>query len=182
MRKVIVSTMMTVDGVIDNPQNWSFDYANEEFMQYASELLFASDTLIMGRETYQVFSEAWSSRAGADSFADRMNALPKFVASRTLNEPLEWNAALFKGDVAEEVARLKQLTGENILQYGCGELTQTLLESGLIDELRLLVYPVLVGSGQRLLANLGKTKMNLLSATPFSTGVVALHYQPASKA
>jgi dihydrofolate reductase len=134
----------------------------------------------MGRLTYEGFAEAWSARAGSDVFADRMNALPKYVASRTLSEPLRWNANLIKGNVADEVAKLKAQPGQNILQYGCGELTHTLLEHGLVDELRLLVYPVTVGSGQRLLESFGKTKLNLLSATPFSTGVVAIHYQPVT--
>lgn len=181
MRKVIISTMMTLDAVIENPQNWSFDYTNEEFMQYASEQLLAADALIMGRETYQGFSEAWSSRAGSNAFADRMNALPKYVASRTLSEPLSWNAALLKGDAASEIAQLKTQGSGILLQYGCGEFTQTLLEHDLIDELRLLVYPVVAGGGQRLFEKLNMTKFTLLSATPLSTGVMTLHYQPVAK-
>src|SRR4051812_21361636 len=99
MRKIIVSTMVTLNGVMESPQNWSFDYMNEELMKYASDQLFATDALIMGRLTFEGFAEAWSSRAGANAFADRMNALPKFVASRTLKEPLTWNSTLMKGDI-----------------------------------------------------------------------------------
>ncbi len=118
MRKVIVSTMMTVNGVIENPQFWSFDYWNDEISQYAYDQLFASDALIMGRLTYEAFAAAWSSRAGSDVFADRMNSLPKYVASRTVAEPLEWNANLIEGDVAAAIATLKQQSGQDILQYG----------------------------------------------------------------
>src|SRR5690349_6352873 len=117
MRKIVVSTQVSLNGVEENPQRFAFDYAGEEFFKYASEQLFSSDALIMGRATYEGFAQAWPSRAGADAFADRMNALPKYVASRTLNGPLTWNASLLKGDVAAEVAKIKQQPGQNILQY-----------------------------------------------------------------
>ncbi|MEI2610780.1 MAG: dihydrofolate reductase family protein [Candidatus Promineifilaceae bacterium] len=178
MRKVIVSTMMTVNGVIENPQFWSFDYWNDEISQYAYDQLFASDALIMGRLTYEVFAAAWSSRAGSDVFADRMNSLPKYVASRTVAEPLEWNANLIEGDVAAAIATLKQQSGQDILQYGCGELTYTLIQAGLVDELRLLVYPVTVNQGRRLLDEADKMGLKLLTTNTFSSGVMALHYQP----
>ncbi len=107
-----------------------------------------------------------------------MNSLPKYVASRTAAEPLEWNANLIEGDVAAAIASLKQQSGQDILQYGCGELTNTLIRAGLVDELRLLVYPVLINESRHLLDDLEKTTLNLLSSHTFSTGVVALHYQP----
>lgn len=178
MRKIISSTMMTVNGVMENPQLWSFDYWNDEISQYAYDQLFASDALIMGRLTYEGFAEAWSSRAGSDVFADRMNDLPKYVASRTLAGPLEWKANLIEGDVAAAIASLKQQPGQDILQYGCGELTHTLIRAGLVDELRLLVYPVAVGEGRRLLDDLDKLGLKLLTTQTFSSGVIALHYQP----
>ena len=178
MRKVIVSSMVSLDSAVENPQRWSFDYANDEFMKYASDQLFAADALIMGRVTYEGFAQAWPARAGADAFADRMNSLPKFVASRTAKGPLTWNATLMKGDVAKEVAKLKQQPGQDILQFGSGELTHTLLANGLIDEVRLLVYPVVMGSGKRIFETLDKTTLKLLDMKRFSTGVVVLHYQP----
>lgn len=178
MRKIIVSTMMSIDAVQENPQNWSFPYWNDEIAQYVHEQLFTSDALVMGRITYEGFSEAWSSRAGADDFADRINALPKYVASRTAQEPLTWNSSLIQGDVAQEIAKLKQQPGENILQYGSGELTHTMIEYGLVDEFRLLVFPVAVGSGGRIFEAINQTTMKLLETKSFSTGVVALHYQP----
>ena len=170
-----------MDSVIENPQNWVFDYVNDEFMSYAREQLFESDALIMGRVTYEGFAEAWSARAGADEFADRMNSLPKYVASRTLKEPLTWNTNLIKGDVLKEVVKLKEQKGMNILQYGSGELTRTLLQHGLIDEFRLMVFPVAVGMGLRVFENIQRTPMKLLETKTFSTGVVILHYQPVKK-
>jgi dihydrofolate reductase len=178
MRKIIVSSQVSMDMAVDNPQNFVFDYVNDEFFTYAREQLFESDALIMGRITYEAFAEAWSSRAGADEFADRMNSLPKYVASRTLKEPLTWNANLIKGDVVKEVAKLKEQGGKNILQYGSGELTRTLLEHGLIDEFRLMVFPVAMGTGQRPFENIQKAPMKLLETKTFNTGVVILHYQP----
>lgn len=178
MRKIIVSTMMTLNAVQENAQNWSFDYWNDEIQKYAYDQLFASDTLVMGRATYEAFAEAWSSRAGADEYADRINALPKYVASRTAKEPLTWNANLIKGDVAAEIAKVRQQPGQNILQFGIGELTHTLLRAGLIDEIRLLVYPVAIGGSGHILENIDKTPMKLIETKTFATGVVALHYQP----
>jgi dihydrofolate reductase len=174
--------MVTLDAVMENPHLWSFDYMNDEILKYAYDQLFAADALVMGRVTYEGFAEAWSSRAGADDFADRMNSLPKYVASRTLKNPLRWNATLIQGDVAQGVAKLKQQPGQDILQYGIGELTQTMMQHSLIDELRLLVYPVVVGSGERILENINKTTLKLIDSKSFSSGVVALHYQPERKA
>jgi dihydrofolate reductase len=181
MRKIIVSTQASMDSVIENPQNWVFDYANDEFFNYAREQLFAADALIMGRVTYEGFAEAWPAQAGSNEFADRMNSLPKYVASRTLKGPLKWNANLIEGDVSEAIARLKEQPGDNILQYGSGELTRTLLRHGLVDEFRVLVYPVAVGQGQHLLESIEKFPMKLLESKTFSTGVIVLHYQPITK-
>jgi dihydrofolate reductase len=178
MRKIIVSTMMSLDGVEENPHHWSFDYWNDEIQKYAYDQLFSTDALVMGRITYEAFAEAWSSRAGSDKYADRINALPKYVASRTAKAPLTWNSSLIQGDVAAEIRKLKQQPGQNILQFGCGELTYTMVEAGLVDELRFLIYPVTVGSGGRIFEQIAKTPMTLLSSQAFATGVVAVHYQP----
>jgi dihydrofolate reductase len=179
MRKVVVSTMMTVNGVIEAPNRWSFDYMKDELLKYVMDQLFASDALIMGRVTFESFAQAWPSRPNTDPFTNRMNSLSKYVASRTLNEPLAWNATLLKGDVAKEVAKLKQQPGQDILQFGSGELTHSLMQQGLIDELRLLVFPVSIDSGTHLMENIQQTGMKLLDTKTFSSGVVALHYQPS---
>lgn len=181
MRKLIVSTQASMDSVIGNAHNWAFDYVNDEFLAYAREQLFATDTLVMGRVTYEGFVSAWPARAGVDDFADRMNSLPKYVASRTLKEPLTWNSNLIKGDVTKSIADLKQGSGGYILQYGSGELTRTLLQHGLIDELRLMVYPVAVGSGLRVFESIEQAPMKLLETKTFSTGITILHYEPLKK-
>ncbi|HEU4327513.1 MAG TPA: dihydrofolate reductase family protein [Roseiflexaceae bacterium] len=180
MRKVIVSTYITLDGVIENPM-WTFPYWNDEIAQFQSADLFASDALLLGRETYEGFKEAWPARAGADAFADRINSLPKYVASRTL-QTAEWNATVLQGDVPAAIAELKQQPGQNILKYGGGELLHTLLEHKLLDELHLLVYPVVVGSGARLVPQGSDLGLRLIDTKTFSTGVIALIYQPAAAA
>jgi dihydrofolate reductase len=106
--------------------------------------------------------------------------MPKYVASRTLQEPLEWNATLIKGDIAKEIGKLKQEPGKDLLQYGVGELTNTMLRHGLVDELRLLVFPFTFGKGPRVFENFDKTGLRLIHTQTFNTGVVALHYAPDS--
>ena len=112
-----------------------------------------------------------------EGFADRMNSLPKYVASTTLQEA-EWNASFIKEDIAEEVASLKQKLGQNLLVYGSGEFVHTLMQHNLIDELQLLVYPVVLGSGKRLFKDGSKTTLKLVETMSFSSGVVLLSYQP----
>lgn len=174
MRKLVESTFMTLDGVISSPQEWSPPYWDEEHGQYAGDLLFASDALLLGRKTYEGFVEAWPSRTG--DFSDRINSLPKYVASRTLNEAT-WNATIIKGDVAEAVAKLKEQPGENILKYGTGELDRTLLEHRLVDEYHFWLFPVTAGSGERLLEGVGTT-LELLETTTFGSGIVVAKYAP----
>jgi dihydrofolate reductase len=176
MRKVIVQTQVSLDGVQENPHLFVFDYSNEETLNHVKANLFQSDALLMGRVTYQGFAAVWPTRTG-DEFSDRINSLPKYVASRTLKEPLTWNTSLMGGDVAKEVAKLKEQPGQDILQYGIGELTHTLIKQGLVDELRFMVCPVAVGSGKRIFETFDKTPLKLLETKTFKTGVVALHYQ-----
>jgi dihydrofolate reductase len=104
--------------------------------------------------------------------------MPKYVASRTLKEPLSWNTILIKGDAAEEIRKLKKEPGGSLVQYGVGELTYTMLKHGLVDEIRLLVYPFAYGEGPRIFEHMGVNTLKLLETRTFSSGVVALHYQP----
>ena len=175
MRKVIVSTYMSLDGVIENPM-WTFPYWNDKIAAFQYADLFASDALLLGRETYESFLQAWPARAGTDDFADRINALPKYVASRTLDRA-EWNSTVLQGDIVEAITALKKQPGENILKYGGGELLQTLIEHHLLDELHLLVYPLVVGSGARLVPDGSSGKLKLVDTKRFDTGVIALTYQ-----
>jgi dihydrofolate reductase len=189
MRKLVAAEYVTVDGVMTDPGGvgeiehggWSNPYFNDELANYQSDQLLASDALLLGRVTFEGFAAAWPSMEETEGdFAVRMNALPKFVASRSLKEPLEWNGALLKGDVAEEVAKLKELPGQDILIYGSGELVNTLHPLGLIDEYRLMVFPVTLGIGRHLFrAETGKCDLRLSEAKMTSTGVALLTYHPA---
>ena len=180
MRRVIVSTYVTLDGVMDALEEWHFRFIDEDALGYARGQLFAADALLMGRETYQGFAASWPSMTDEAGFADRMNGLPKYVASTTLEEPLEWNnSTLLKGDVAQEVLGLKQQPGQDILMYGYGDFTRTLMHHGLIDELRMWVHPVVWGSGERPFKDAGdRTFLRLVDTTTFGSGVVVLSYQP----
>ncbi|MGH2586234.1 MAG: dihydrofolate reductase family protein [Dehalococcoidia bacterium] len=177
MRKLIESTFVSLDGVISAPQEWSPPYWDEEHAAYARDLFFAADAMLLGRATYEGFAAAWPSRTG-DEFSDRFNSVPKYVASRTLVEPLEWNATLIKGDVAEEIAKLKQQPGQNIVKYGTGELDRTLMEHNLVDEFHFWVFPVAAGKGDRLFDGIGTTHLKLIDTTRFASGIVVLTYAP----
>jgi len=180
MRKVIVTEYVTLDGVMEEPGQWSFQFWNDEAAQFKSDELFASDALLLGRVTYQGFAAAWPTMTGTGDFGERMNSLPKFVASRTL-EALEWNASLIKGDVAEEVAKLKQQPGQDILIAGSGNLVHTLMQHNLIDEYRFLVHPIVLGSGKRLFRDgSDTTTLRLVNTKTTDTGVVILTYHPVS--
>ena len=175
-RKLIESTFVTLDGVIGDPQVWGPPYWDDEHAAYAAKLLDNVDTLLLGRVTYEVFSVAWPHRAG-DPFADRLNAMPKYVASRTLRDA-SWNASILDGDVAARVADLKASDGQDILKYGTGELDRTLLGHGLIDELHLWMFPVIAGGGQHLLDDVEITHLELVDTTRFRSGIVVLTYTP----
>jgi dihydrofolate reductase len=176
MRKLVESTFMTLDGVIDNPQNWSPAYWDDEHNAYAQKLMAGADELLLGRKTYEGFAQAWPQRSG-DPYTDKINAMPKHVASRTLDE-LAWNARPLEGDAATAVARLKEGEGQNLLKFGTGEFSRTLLEHGLIDELHVWIFPVLVGGGQRLVEGIETMHLELVETTPFGSGIVVNTYAP----
>jgi dihydrofolate reductase len=180
MRKVIVEAEVSVDGGMggENVEFWKqvFPFHSADVQEYLNELLFMPDALLMGRKTYEFFAKVWPTRQGKD--ADRINSMPKYVASRTLKDPLQWDATLLKGDVAEEIRQLKQKPGKSLVQYGVGELTHTMLKHGLVDEIRILVNPFAFGEGPRIFERMGVNILKLLHNNTFSSGVVALHYQP----
>ena len=176
MRKLVESTFVTLDGVISNPQEWSPPYWDEEHNAYASKLLFAADALLLGRATYEGFVQAWPSRTG-DDYSDRINEMPKYVASRTLREAT-WNATILDGDVAEAVADLKAQPGEDILKFGTGELDRALIANQLVDEFHFWLFPVLAGAGQSLIDGIEATHLELVETTPFESGIVVNAYAP----
>jgi len=198
VRKVVVSEFVTLDGVMEDPGGaegfehggWSIQLGSEEQERFKFDELSAADALLLGRATYEGFAAAWPSmmdayrgprRAELQEYAGMMNGYPKQVVSSTLEEPLEWsNSTLIKGSVAEEVSRLKQQPGKDILVFGSATLVNTLLEHDLIDEYRIMVFPVVVGSGKRLFGDGIDTKvLKLAKAETFSSGVVVLTYEPA---
>jgi dihydrofolate reductase len=179
MGKVIVEAEVSLDGVLGGDMDfWKhlFQFHSPDVQDYLDNLLFMPDALLMGKETYQGLAQAWSTREG--KLADRINSMPKYVASRTLKEPLTWNATLIKGDVVEEIRKLKQGLGRGLVQYGVGELTHTMLKAQLVDEFRFLVFPFTFGEGPRIFEHMGVNILKLVETKTFSSGVVALHYEP----
>jgi dihydrofolate reductase len=183
MRKVINSTYVSLDGVVTNPQEWTFDFRDDAANQFAGEQLMACDALLMGRRTYEFFSEVWPTMKDEGGFADKMNSMPKHVASRTLKETT-WNATVIQGDLAEAVDRLKRAPGKDILQYGYGPVTSTLIEHGLLDELRLWLHPILVGRGEvddLLIGPRATATLKLADLKRYDSGLLILTYQPVSR-
>ena len=186
MRKIIVSEFLSLDGVMEDPGGaektkhggWSFLFFNEEAGKYKNDELFAADALLLGRVTYLGFAEAWPSRTDEWGFADRMNNLPKYVVSTTL-EKAEWNnSELIKQNIPEEISKLKQGPGQDILIAGSGKLVHSLMKHDLIDEFRLMVHPVILGSGMRLFNDVSDMiKLKLQDSKTFSSGVVVLTYE-----
>jgi dihydrofolate reductase len=189
MRKLVESTFVTLDGVISDtvpstaprasPEKWGGPFWDDEHSKYAHDLLFSSDALLLGRVTYEGFAESWPSRSGFD-FADKINAMPKYVASRTLKDAT-WNATVLQGDVAAAVSRLKEQPGDNILKYGTGELDRTLMDHDLVDEFHFWMFPLALGAGQRLFDGIDTTRLELVDTKRFKSGIVVLKYEPRRK-
>jgi dihydrofolate reductase len=188
MRSVVAAQYVTIDGVMQDPGGvgeiehggWSSPYFNDELAKYQSDQLLASDALLLGRKTFEGFAAAWPSMEEAEGdFAVRMNTMPKYVASETLEEPLPWNGTLLEGDVAEAVASLKEQPGEDILIYGSADLASSLRAHELIDRYRLMVFPVMLGTGKRLFNgdDAGLKPFKLAEAVTTGTGVALLTYQ-----
>ena len=186
MRNVVVTEFITLDGVFEDPGGseqtehggWSFKFWSDESGKYKYDELVASDAMLLGRVTYQGFAAAWPEMTDEAGFADRMNSLPKYVASRTLDK-LEWqNSHLIEGDVVDAVSALKQQEGQNILVGGSGRLANVLLRADLVDELRFLVSPLVLGSGRRFFEDGSAPRtMELVEAVSLDMGVLALTYR-----
>jgi dihydrofolate reductase len=182
VRKVVATELVSVDSVMGSPEDWAFSYSNDEMEEANASGMAAADAMLLGRVTYQEFASYWPYQNSADQpFTDYLNNTPKFVVSTTLEEPLEWqNSTLIKGNVAEEVAKLKRQPGKDIGIVGSGTLVRSLLRDGLLDELTLMVHPIVVGSGKRLFEEGGGQKaLKLVDLKTFGTGVLYLTYQPA---
>jgi dihydrofolate reductase len=177
MSKIVVAQFLSLDGVMEAPEKWSFPYSNDEFAAYKMAELKASGAHLLGRATYDIFAASWPSRTG--EFADIMNSLPKYVVSTTLKK-LDWDGShQIKANVAEEVTKLKQQPGKDILVAGSATLVQTLMQHNLVDEYHILVYPLVLGSGKRFFKDGSTAKLKLVESKTFKTGVAVLTYQPA---
>jgi dihydrofolate reductase len=185
MRKLIVSEFVTLDGVMHAPHEWSFGFWSDEIGKYKEAELFASDALLLGRVTYEGFAEAWPGRTDEAGFADRINGMEKLLASTTVKQgDAPWNnTTVLEGDVAGALKEHKQRDGQDILVAGSAELIRRLAPHGVIDEYRMLVYPIVLGKGQRLFAEgFDSTGLRLTGTQTFDTGVVALHYEATGEA
>lgn len=179
MRKIVAGLYVSVDGVVEAPDTWTGPYFSPEIGQAVGSLIAAGDTLLLGRVTYQGFAEAFGSQSGG--MADTMNSFPKVVVSTTLASADWQNSTLISGDIAAEITKLKQQPGRNINVSGSGTLVSWLLRQGLLDQLDLLMFPVVVGHGKRLFdAEGNETGLTLAASEAFSSGVVHLTYHPAS--
>jgi dihydrofolate reductase len=182
MRRVVATEYVTLDGIMEEPGEWSFPFWSEEAAKFKSDELFASDALLLGRVTYEGFAKAWPTMPDTGAFGERMNNLPKYVVSTTL-ETVDWNnSGLIKERIAEAIAALKQQPGLDILLEGSGQLLRTLMEHDLVDEYRLMLYPLVVGSGKRLFTEESPKKvLRLVETKPLSSGVVVLTYHPGKQ-
>lgn len=184
MRKIVVSLFATLDGYATGPDGemgWVTNDFREDTAKYAYDQLFASDLLIQGRKTYEIMAGSWPSMTDENGFADRMNTLPKVVFSSTLREPLTWNnATLAKSKIADEVARLKEEPGKDILIYGSVSIVRELMRIGQVDRLRLWVHPVTLGSSgaDPIFADYDTANLKLVETTVLASGVVILDYEP----
>src|SRR3712207_681620 len=143
MRKVVAWELVSLDGVVEAPEEWAFSYSNDEMEEANASGMAASDAMLLGRATYEGLAAFWPHQPAGTPMVDYINSVPKFVVSTTLKEPLEWNnSTLIKGNVAEEIAKLKRRPGKDITALGSGALVQSLLREDLLEELRLIVHPL----------------------------------------
>jgi dihydrofolate reductase len=189
MRKLIVSEFVTLDGVMQAPGGkdedrdggfehggWTLPYWHDDIGASFGALMAETDAFLLGRRTYVTHAQAFEPMPAGDLFGDMMNAPKKYVVSRTLKEPIWRNTTIIRDNVVESVRALKAQAGKNILTDGSSQLVHALFEHDLVDELHLLLYPLALGKGKRVLPDGVHTKFSLESATPYPTGVVGLHY------
>jgi dihydrofolate reductase len=187
MGRIVVTEFVSLDGVMEDPGGserskhggWSFQFdRGAEGDQFKLDEALGAEALLLGRVTYEGFAEAWPSRSG--EFADKFNDMPKYVVSSTLDEPKWNNSTVLKGDVVEAVANLRRSAGGDVVVHGSARLAQTLLEHDLVDELRLMVFPVVLGSGKRLFGDTsGKKTLRLVDSRTVGGGVAILVYRRA---
>src|SRR4051812_3294202 len=188
MGDIVVTEFISIDGVIEDPGGsedfahgaWTFDYSGPEQGKYKFDETMASDAQLLGRVTYEGFAAAWPERDDEAGFAAKFNEMPKIVVSTTLENPAWNNTRVEKGDLADVVRRLKDEFDGDIVVHGSATLARSLLAEDLVDELRLMVFPTVLGSGKRLFGESDRIKLALASAQPFESGVTVLTYRRAA--
>jgi dihydrofolate reductase len=178
MRKIIESTLVSLDGVIGDPHLWTMDYFDREAEKYALELLSTSDGMLMGKRTYEFFAAAFPHRTG--EYGEIVNGIRKYVFSSSLKQADWSNSSIIKGEVATEAAKLKSQAGKDLVIYGHSLLARTLLRHHLLDELKLWIHPCFVGHGKLLFEEGEKTKLKLVAQKALGTGVIVASYQPVT--
>jgi dihydrofolate reductase len=178
MGSITSGLFISLDGVIESPETWHFDYFNDEMGAVVGAMMSDAEATLLGRQTYDEFAAYWPGADPADPITAQLNGARKYVVSTTLSDPTWQNTSVIDGDVRAELTALKQTT--KLSTTGSATLVRWLLDEGLIDELHLLVHPVVVGSGRKLFTDGTKVPLKLLSATTFTTGVVHLVYAPVT--
>jgi len=188
MGRIVVTEFVSLDGVMEDPGGaedfkyggWTFEIDRGEGDKFKLDETFDSEALLLGRVTYEGFAEAWPSREG--EFADKFNTMPKYVVSSTLREPTWNNTTVLSGDVVEEVSKLREQSSGDVYVHGSRRLAQTLLENDLVDELHLMVFPVVLGSGERLFGETtSKKRLELVDSKVVGDGVAILVYRPGKE-
>jgi dihydrofolate reductase len=177
--RLVATEYLSLDGIFEEPGNWSRPFFNDEAGQFKWAELQASDAQLMGRHTYEGFSAAWPRMTGTGEFGEKMNTMTKYVVSSTLDR-VDWpGSKLIKGSVAEEVRRLKQLPGQDLLLAGSAQLFNAMMQENLIDLYRFMVHPIVLGKGKRLFADgVDSRTLKLTETKRFSAGIVILEYVP----
>jgi dihydrofolate reductase len=177
MRKVVASMFMALDGVVENPM-WSIKYWNDDIARFKQNELFSADAQLLGRVTYEGFAQAWPARKGQDEYADRFNAMPKYVVSTTL-QSTDWeNSYIISTNVAEAIAQLKQQDGQDILMFGSIKLVQSLMRDNLVDQFNILQYPIIIGQGQTFFGDFGaEYPLQLARSESIGSGAMLLVYE-----
>ncbi len=177
--RLVATEYVSVDGVMDEPGKWSFPFWSEEAAKFKEEELLATDALLLGRLTYEGFAAAWPTMKGTGEFGERMNSIKKYVVSSTLKNPTWSNTTVINGDPVEGIKKLRAEPGKDLLLSGSGTLVRSLIPHDLIDEFRLMVYPIVLGKGKRLFhGDEPERVLQLTGVKQFPTGVTVLLYEP----
>jgi dihydrofolate reductase len=179
--RLVATEYVSLDGVFEEPGQWSFPFFGEEGGRFKWAELQASDALLLGRKTYEGFAAAWPTMEGTGEFGEKMNSMPKYVVSSTLDR-VEWTGSqLIRGNVADEIRRLKKQPGQDLLLSGSAQLFNAMMRENLIDLYRFMVHPIVLGKGKRLFADGPERVLDLTETKRFSSGIVIMELVPARK-